>query len=330
MSNETTTTDIVAGSQVSTPEVYKGKFVVVLSKIGQTVQWFHNAEAKLVYNEDGLAAITEFIEKGKKALKVVEDERVALNEPVLKQQRDINAGAKLISADLQALVDKANREKQKIAAKLAADALIAKEAEEKKAATKKLIDDAIMDYTTKISAAETIDELLDVERRLNLETANEKRYGDQLPDLKTRSEAIRKLLAAQKLSVRQLGSLENEVAKASETGADDKVLEAMDKIEAVKEQIGQNKINVVEAGVSQATQATGYAEPIRTAAPKPSRRSWKYEATDLPLLLKKNPELVNLVLNDAAVKELMKKQLADGTLKEGTTNGLRFYFEIKY
>jgi len=100
---------------------------------------------------------------------------------------------------------------------------------------------SMMDYTAKISGAETIDELLDVERRLNLEAANEKKYGDQLPDFKSRSQAIRTLLADQKLSVRQLASLENRAEKATETGADDIVLETMEEIDQLKAQISQNR-----------------------------------------------------------------------------------------
>lgn len=325
MNDQTQDTIVKAG----TPEIYKGKLVLALSKVETTIQGLHNAESQLVYNEDNLDKIGEFVEKGKKALKIIEDERIRLKEPSLLEGKNIDAGAKLISVDLQALVNKVDKKKQEIAAQKAAKALIEKEAEDKKIATLALIDNFIISYTEKIASSTTISELVGHERMINLETANEKRYGEYLPTLKTRAAAIRALLAAQKLSVSQLAVLEKEVTTATETGADDKAMDAMGKIDEIKATIHQQKINIVETGVGQATNS-GYAEQVKTESPKPARRTWSYEATDLPLLYKKNPELVTLSLNDKAVKELMAKKKESGELKAETINGLKFSFIVKY
>lgn len=325
MNDQTQDTIVRAG----TPEIYKGKLVLALSKVETTIQGLHNAESALVYNEDNLDKIGEFVEKGKKALKIIEDERIRLKEPSLLEGKNIDAGAKLISVDLQALVNKADKKKQEISAQKAARALIEKEAEDKKIATLALIDNFIITYTEKIASSTTISELVGHERMINLETANEKRYGEYLPAFKTRAAAIRTLLAAQKLSVSQLAVLEKVVTTATETGADDKAMEAMDKIDEIKATIYQQKINIVETGVGQATNS-GYAEQVKTESPKPARRSWKYLAIDLPLLYKKNPELVILTLNDEAIKKLMKEKQEKKELKDEVINGLKIYHEIKY
>ena len=69
--------------QSLTPEIVKSKLQIVLTKAEQSIQALHDAESKLVYNEDNLESIKLFIENCKTAQKTVDAERVKLKEPYL-------------------------------------------------------------------------------------------------------------------------------------------------------------------------------------------------------------------------------------------------------
>lgn len=314
--------------KVLTPQIYKGMFVSALSEAQIVIQKLHDSYSKLVFNADNLPAITEFIENSKKALKKVEEKRQEYKKPILEKGEAIDNGAKLIVNELQPLINTANAHKQKIAAEQEAARLILVEAEKKKKERADLIDNFIIEKTGAIAAAETNETLLYIEKLINLETANESRYGDQLPDLKARIALIRPLIAAQKESVKELTVLEKVADNPNST--DESILEAGEKIDEVKAIIHQQRNNLLETAVGQASAPSASYSQVIPEAIKPARRSWKYRATDLELLYKKSPNLVTLTLNEPAVKALMKEHSENKTLKAGIINGLEFYYDIKY
>lgn len=312
-------------------EVYKGKFLVVLSKIGVNIQKMHDAESQLVYNKDGLEGISKFVEEGKKALAALEEDRKIKKAPILLEGKNIDSGAKLLSDDLQMLVDKADRKKQQISAEIAAEALLLQQAADKKEATLKAIDNFIMNKSTEISGADTILKLLEIERLINLESGSAK-YGEHLPLLKSRIEAIRPLIATQKLAVRDLSKIDSEASQAAENGNDERVLELLDKKDEVKANIEQNRTNIVEAAVGQSSNS-GYAEQMITAAPK--RKTYTdWEVRDIKKLLKSNPELVIVSPNVVEIDKIVKELRTSGRWPKGQaeyiSNGIRFFEVYKY
>ena len=73
-----TSTTLEAKTQSLSPELVKSKLLICLTKAEQSTQALHDAESKLVYNEDNLGEISKFIEQCKAAEKIVETERVSL------------------------------------------------------------------------------------------------------------------------------------------------------------------------------------------------------------------------------------------------------------
>jgi hypothetical protein len=298
-----------------TPELVKSKLQIALTKAEQSVQGLNNAEAELVYNEDNLDRIAKFIENCKAAEKVVETERVKFKEPYLQACRAVDDGAKLLSSELSTVRSKAHTQYTKICTE------VERKRQEalKEAARKKGIQDAMdefkMTYSTKIADAKTSQELVEIERRINVEALNQNKYQEFLEDFKEDCKAIRSLLTAQKVKVRELEALEKEAEESLKNGSDEKFLELQDKKEALEAQISENKVVVQETAVNQASNAAPIEPEIVLPEIKGARRTWDFEVTDLAALYKKAPHLVTLEANKEKIKEIIKTKIADGETK---------------
>jgi len=314
MSNEPTTV------QTLSPEIVRSKLAIALSKNEQNVQKLHDAEATLVYNEDNLLTIKSFLDECKKANNVVEAEREALKKPYLESGRAVDAGAKLITSEI-ALVQSKAQSKYNALCQEVERKRKEKEAEETRVrGIKTAMSEFLSHYSTAIAGAKTNEELLAIERLINLETGNSRKYAEFLPELADAAKGIRSLLADQKNKVRQLVELEKKEQEAAEKQDDEAFLEIQDKKEALEASISANSIKIQETFVNAATEASpsgdSGASIILPEIPKGARRQWDYECTDLAALYKKAPELIELSLNKEAVKKIMEEKKEKGELKD--------------
>jgi hypothetical protein len=314
-----------------TPELVKGKMLITLSKAEQSIQGLNDAEAQLVYNEDNLETVKKFIDDCKKAEKVVETERVAMKAPYLEAERNVDAGAKLIASGIAEVKLKAHNQYTKLCQEVERKRVAAENEKNRVAAIRKAMDQFKMDYAVRIAGAKTTPELVQLERLINLETANKNRYQEFLPEFVNDCKAIRSLLADQKIKVKELFDLEKQEQEAAETGNDEAVLEIQDKKEALEANIAQTGINLQETAISQATAATPIEPEIVLPEIKGARKYWKWQVANIKETAKKMPTWVSMVVDPTMVEEYLKAKKVEGIEgDEFTFAGIRFYQETKY
>lgn len=316
-----------------TPIVVKTKLEQSLITIQSGIQTLIDKEAKLVYNSDNLQNIADYVAGVKKALAKLEEERVALKKPHKENGDAVDDGAKLVKTELNALLKKAGDKYTEMANEQARLKKIDDDETKRKSDIKTAIDTTIMTFSTKIAEAKNHPTLLDLERRLNLETANEKRYQEQLPDLKQRCEVIRSLLSLQKQNVKQLEGLETDGAKALETGADDKLEEIEGKKEEITAKVEETRTKIQETAINQSTSvipSSGVTQVFNTV--KAKRTTVEYEVTDIQVLGKSWPGFVKLVIDEDAVKKYVasrKSEITDDN-PEIKISGIRIFQKKSY
>lgn len=309
-----------------TPEIVKSKLQIALSKTEQSIQLLHDAEKELVYNEDNLELVSQFLKNAKAAKALVESERKKLKEPSLQEGKTIDAGAKLLDTELDTVIAKANVPYQKLCAEVERKQREA-EAEVLRVKTiRDTMDKFKIDYSLKISEAKTSKELVEIERRINLETANKSKYQEFLTEFSENVQAIRSLIAGQKEKVRELEALELQASHASENGLDEQYLEIQDKKEALESKIAENRINLQETALSQATNATASATVILPLIPKGSRKLWKFQVVDWKAAEK--AKLTKIIIDEEKVGEILKKKRDLET--EVIEDGIRYFIEKRF
>jgi len=309
-----------------TPEIVKSKLQICLTKASQSIQALHDAESKLVYNEDNLGVIKLFIENCKSAQKTVDAERVKLKEPYLQGGRTVDAGAKLLSTDLDLIIQKANAPYQKLCAEVVRKQKEAEAERQRVDAIRQQMNNFKTAYASKIAEAKTSAEIVSIERLFNLESANTKRYAEFIEEFRTDCEAIRSHLRVQKEKVKELEDLEKQAKIASENGSDEQILEIMDKKEVLAAEIAEKAINIQETAVNQASQPTESAEVILPIIPKGGRQLWKWEMIDEKAATKAG--LTTVIPNKEKIDLILKEKREQE--KEVTENGVRYYVEKRF
>lgn len=189
----------------------------------------------------------------------------------------------------------------------------------------------ILDASGKIAAATTTEQLLSIERLVNLEKGNKGRYQDHLPLLIERSNELTDKIKEQKDLVKELEKVSKEATKALESGNDEKAQELMQKTELLGAKIEENSI-LVQESASKSVIATEIVAP-EIDMPSTRRKIWKFEAQDIKETIKKRPDLLDVSLNNKAVTEVLKTLKDTGVLTgktEYVLNGIRFFQDINY
>lgn len=327
-------------NKVITLEVAKTKLNIALTGMQTSIQSIIDTENKLVYNEDHLIEIKEFIDKGNKAVKALAAKHKELKAPAFAECKAWDASLKLISGEILIPLSKAESKYNKICKEIA-DRKAKEEAELiAKEAIITLRNNFITTYSQKIAASTNLDDLTAIERDINLETARKDRYKDQLEDFKTDCIAIRELLKKRKEQVKILGTLETKIKEAEISGDDETLFKLEGQKELLNESITEGSINVQEVAVSLSSNSVSAGVQMFPDI-KPKRRQWEYEISDIDKLYKENPELVELVPRADKIKELMKKTGEELSAKrkeagdkkpitEFTVGQIRFYLDAKY
>ena len=89
-------------------EVVVAKMNVALTKAALGIEMLTNLESNLVYNEDNIESISEFLTKARKAKKVIEDEHKAIKEPYLKISQTIDESKRNMLEHIETVLNKAS------------------------------------------------------------------------------------------------------------------------------------------------------------------------------------------------------------------------------
>lgn len=319
MSNETTTTAL-------TPEIVKGEILLSLTAAEQSIQLLHTAKSKLVLNEDNLPQIKKYLDDCDKIAKIVEAERTKKKQPYLDNGRAVDAGAKLLSTE----VELAKKDVYATYSKLCADVEKRKAEAAKEELRKSTIRSTMSTFKTemavKVAAAETYAELVSLERLINLETANKSRYQEFQEEMKANVKDITSLVAAKKDAAREREGLGLDGQEGAKNKPDEQILSDMDRKEELDTKISELNTKIVHTAVNQSTNSTPAEPEIILPEIKGTRTYWKWELVDERAATKAGLTLV--IPNKEVIEEILKQKRKDGI--EIQENGIRYFQETKF
>lgn len=266
-----------------------------------------------------------------KWLSFVEEHRTAEKKPYLDTGRTIDAAHKKFAEPFEEAKKQLQIKINAVGKKMEEEARKAREEQQRIENLKTSINSFILESSAKIAAATTTEQLLAIERLINLEKGNKSRYQDHLPVLIERCNELTAKIKEQKDLVRELERVAEEANKALESGEDEKAQDLLQKTADLEAKIEENTILVQET----ASNSVILTEVVTPEIDMPStrRKIWKFEAADIKETMKKRPDLVDASLNHKAVNEVLKTLKDSGVLTGKTEyilNGIRFFFDVNY
>lgn len=314
-----------------TPTVVKTKLESALITIQSGVQTLHLTESKLVYNSDYLQEIADFIAKVKTAKKKVEDERLALKKPHKENGDAVDDGAKLVVSELDLMLKKAGTKYTEMVTEQNRLKKIQDDEDKRIKDIKDGMDNNIMSFSTKIAEAKDLPTLLDLERRLNLETAAEKKYQEFLPVFKERCAAIRALLSLQKQNVKYVEEFDRMLTEALAEGQDEKVEGIESQKDEITAKVEETRTKIQETAINQSTVSTPSRATQVYNTVKPKRTTIDWEIVDMALFHKKHPEMVTLTPNKRVDEYVAgRKAEINDDAPEILVDGLKIFLRKSY
>jgi vacuolar-type H+-ATPase subunit I/STV1 len=193
------------------------------------------------------------------------------------------------------------------------------------------INNNVMAFSKQISECKTSQELISLERMINLEKGKSSKYQEFIGEAKERLESLTALIKQQKEIIKESVALVEKLAKAVEENDDETIVALSDKKEELTSRIEENQILVQEQAIN--STLNNQLETATEVFPivKARRTVWSFEGLNLKETMKKAPHLLVISLDEKKVKESLQILKDSGQL-EGKTefvlNGIR-YFESK-
>ena len=311
------------------PAVITGKFNLALTE--SKFQLLADKADKLIFNEDHLEEIKEFLAATRKVEMAIESTHKDGKAEALKIGRDWDAGKNAFMETVASIKLNAQTEYTKICQ----DVVRRQQEEENERQRKQIIKDGIetnaINFAKKIAECTTSESLTNVERLINLEKSRKEKYMEFIDQAVTRFSELNSILATQKITIKELEENERQQEIARRQQDDAKLLELQEQQEKQQAKIEEAKVVVQETAINQSMNED--IPVARTVFPTVTakRTTWKFEVVDKKEVMKKAPELVVFTIDEEKVKSNLKL-LKDSNQLEGKTeliiNGIR-YFEFK-
>jgi hypothetical protein len=281
--------------------------------------------------DDNFEKSQELIKKVNNVLGFVEDHRTAEKKPYLDIGRTIDATHKSFAKPLEEAKQQLQEKLNIVGKRKEEEATKALKEQQRIEGLQTQINNFILSSSAQIAAATTTEQLLSIERLINLEKGNKSRYQDHLPLLIERSNELTTKIKEQKELVKELERVENAKKIALIAGDDEKAQDLMEKSAVLEAKIEENTILVQETA-SKSVILTEIVAP-EIDMPSTRRKAWKFEVVDMKEVMKKRPELVDATLNHKATNEVLKTLKETGVLtgkSEYILNGIRFFQDVNY
>lgn len=282
-------------------------------------------------NEENFEEAQSLNKKIIKWLSFVEGHRKDEKDPYLEAGRVIDAAHKKFGTPFEEAKNQLQSKINVVGKRMEDAARKAKLEQDRVDGLKNTINAFILDASSKIAAATTTEQLLSIERLINLEKGNKGRYQDHLPLLIERSNELTTKIKEQKELVKELEKVEQDAATALQSGNDEKAQELLQKSELLGAKIEENSI-LVQESASKSVIATEIVVP-EIDMPSTRRKVWKFEVQDIKETIKKRPDLLDVSLNHKSVNEVLKTLKETGVLTgkaEYVMNGIRFFQDVNY
>lgn len=318
---------------VISQDTVKAQISIALTKQQISVQNMHDEASRLVFSPENIPEISAFLKKLNDADKIIEQTHKDGKAPYLEGGRTWDAGKnssllltdevrKLVKPKFDKLCQEEDRKKRE-----------ADELKQKQAAILSGIESNVISFSAKIAACTTNEELLGVERLINLEKSesNAKKYGEFHKEAIEKYDSVLKpILKDQKEKIKQQEELKQQLNEAIANDDIEKIDEINGKLDAVTDEIIDNQVKVQEEAINKASlDFTPMAEEI--IADTKFRRSYNIEIVDEKEAIKKAKDLIEITINKTAANVVLNTLKDTGAFKDKSeviVNGIK-YSEIK-
>ncbi len=318
----------------TTKEVVIGKINIALTKAELGVQLLHDAESKLTYNEDNLQSIGEFLAKSRRAVKVINDTHTAIKAPFLKECQTIDESKREMLQLVNEVIDKANGKYTTLCQDIEKKKKLAQEEFERKQRIQDGISANMISYSTRIANCKTNDELITIERLINLEKGNKNKYAEFLEQAVTKYESLTSLIKIQKENIKESEKLEAQRLEAEKANNQEQLIAIAEKQEKISAQTEELRVEVQESAVAQSLYSNSVTEAVEILPEvKTRRQTWDYEILDIGMTVKKMPSWTKVELVEEKVNEFLKanKDLwKEENREEVILHGIKFYIKKSY
>lgn len=319
-------------STVTIPEIpatlpanITGKFNIALTET--KFQALADEASRLVYNEDNVATIKEFLDKGKKVIKAVEATHKDGKAEALQIGRNWDTAKNAFISQVESITDLPSKKYDELCREIQRKAQEAENERLRISTIKSGIESNAINFAKSIADCTTTAQLTRIESTINLEKTRKEKYMEFLPDAVERFNQLNAILKTQKETVRELEKIEEEKIKAEKEGNDALLLELQQKQETAEQKVEEAKIEVQETAIAQSMNTVVEPEVIMPTV-KARRSVWKWELQDIKETAKKMPSFVQMQTVDEKIDEYLKAKKAEGiTGEEFIFAGIRFYLE---
>lgn len=318
---------------VITQELALSQINIALTKRQLSIQSLQDEADALEFTEENIPKISAYLAKLATIDKSVTETHSIGKAPYLEGGRMWDNAKKECLASTASIKDQIKPKFDKVCAEVERKKEAARKEEERKSTILSGIDSNVLSFSAKIAGCLTNDELLNVERLINLEKSpsNASKYGEFHQKAIDKYDTVLKpILKDQKDKIKQQEELKKQIEEAEKSNDVEKIDELNTKIDAVTETILQNQVKVQEAALnSEAIEEIPVAEEIY--AETKFRRSYTIEIFDEKIALKKAKDLLEITINKDAASVILNELKENGSFKEQpeiVINGIK-YSEIK-
>lgn len=315
-------------SQVPAP--IAGMFNIALTQ--SNFQALANEAQSLVYNEDNLPKIKDYLDRCRKVEKAITATHKTGKEKALEECRNWDKAKNTFLETVAGITEVPQKEYERMCADVENRRRQAEQEKQRVAQIKSGIESNAITFAKQIADCKTTDDLTRVERNINLEKTRKEKYQEFLPDLVTRLNELNGILANQKTTVKELEENERQQAIAKQQEDADKLLELQRQQEEKKSQMEDNRVLVQEAAINQSVNAPQTIVPEEVIPAVKARRSvWKWEVVNIKDTARKMPDWTTINIVDEKVDDYLKAKKAEGIEgEEFVTAGIRFWLDKTY
>jgi hypothetical protein len=321
------------GKPVITLETILARINIALTKKQLSVQKLQDEADVLEFTEENIPTISTYLAKLNAIDKVTEEVHKETKAPFLEAGRICDAAKNSNLAITAAIRTPVKGKFDKVCADVEKKKKEAAEAIAKQTAILSGIENNVINFSSKIAACATNDELLGVERLINLEKSdsNAKKYGEFHQKAIEKYDTILKpILKDQKEKIKEKEALKKQIEEAQDNDDVEKMDILNEQIDKLDDDIIQNSVKVQEEALNKAPiDFVPIAEEVFVDTKY--RRTYTIEIFDEKEAIKKAKDLLEITINKTAaniVLNTLKDTNAFKDKSEIIVNGIK-YSEIK-
>ncbi len=286
----------------------------------------------LVFNEDSIPKIKDFLDRCRKVEKAITATHKTGKEKALEECRNWDKAKNTFLETVAGITEVDQKEYERMCADIENRRRQAEQEKQRIQNIKTGIESNALTFSKQIADCKTSDDLTRVERNINLEKTSKEKYQEFLPELITRLNELNGILADQKVLVKELEENERQQAIAKQQEDANKLIELQQQQAQKQAQMEENKTVVQETAINQSINAPQTIVPEEVIPAVKARRSvWKWEVVNEKETVRRMPDWTKISIVEEKVDEYLKAKKAEGIDgEEFVTAGIRFWLDKTY